>query len=243
MPKAVVLLTTIIPSLVTKLLTPTFLHLVPYNVRIIAINALAAGGMLLVALTPSFMDLKGKSATTSAEVIGTKMAGIALSSIASSVGEVTFLGLTHFYGPTSLAGWGSGTGAAGLVGAGAYSVATTGWGFSSREALFASSFLPLIMLLVYFLLLPRGPLDRRKAIPQGVFTGDRLIDPDNDEERLSHDENRDENDAEDDTLLISERQPCESAQGQSFQSPPHAPRSILSHLRATLHDMRPLFLP
>jgi len=34
--------------------------------------------------------------------------------------NLAFLGLTHYYGHFSLASWGSGTGGAGLIGAGAY---------------------------------------------------------------------------------------------------------------------------
>jgi len=77
------------------------------------------------------------------------------------MGELSFISLTHFYGPFSLAAWGSGTGGAGLIGAGAYALATNSMGLSSKNTLFASAFLPIIMLVSFFLILPQGSLARR----------------------------------------------------------------------------------
>jgi battenin len=107
--------------------------------------------MLLIALTPSYTD---------GGTISTKLAGVALASLSSGGGELSFLGLTHFYGPFSLAAWGSGTGGAGLIGAGAYALATTSFGFSVKTTLLASACLPAIMLISFFVVLPRGPLKR-----------------------------------------------------------------------------------
>jgi battenin len=105
--------------------------------------------MLLIALTPASRD---------AASIAVKMIGVMLASLSSGGGELSFLGLTHFYGHFSLAAWGSGTGGAGLIGAGAYVIATTSIGLSVRTSLLAFSFLPLIMLLSFFVILPREPL-------------------------------------------------------------------------------------
>jgi battenin len=91
-----------------------------------------------------------------------KMVGIVLASMSSGGGELSFLGLTHYYGSSSLAAWGSGTGGAGLVGAGAYALLTTTFGLSVRGTLLASAFLPLIMLFSFFVVLPHGPLKAAK---------------------------------------------------------------------------------
>lgn len=109
--------------------------------------------MLLISLSPAYVPNSpaGNSITT-------KMLGVILASFSSGGGELSFLGLTHFYGPFSLAAWGSGTGAAGLVGAGAYAMATTTFGFGVGTTLLFSAGLPLIMLLSFFAILPRGPL-------------------------------------------------------------------------------------
>ena len=120
-------------------------------------SILSALGMLLIALTPTYTD---------GGIITTKMAGVVLASLSSGAGELSFLGLTHYYGPFSLAAWGSGTGGAGLIGAGAYSLATTALGLSSKNTIFASAFLPIIMLASFFVILPWAPLARRSAREQ-----------------------------------------------------------------------------
>lgn len=149
LPKGMILLADVIPSFGTKLIAPYFIHLVPYSSRIIIFVFLSAVGMLLVALSPAYTD--GGS-------ISTKIAGIILASLSSGGGELSFLGMTHFYGPFSLASWGSGTGAAGLVGAGAYALATTSFGFSVKTTLLASACLPAVMVVSFFAILPRSPL-------------------------------------------------------------------------------------
>ena len=151
-PKGVVLLADVIPSFFTKLCAPYFIHAVPYPVRILVLVTLSAMGMLLIALTPGYTD---------GGTITTKMAGVILASLSSGGGELSFVGLVHYYGPFSLAAWGSGTGGAGLIGAGAYALATTQFGFSVRGTLLASAFLPIIMLISFFLILPLGPLRSR----------------------------------------------------------------------------------
>lgn len=97
-------------------------------------------GMVLVASTPN---------------VPLRLAGIAVASLSSGVGELSFLGLTHHYlGKIGLAGFSSGTGAAGLVGAGAYALATTVFDFSSRATIYSSSILPLAIVICYFVVLP-----------------------------------------------------------------------------------------
>lgn len=83
-----------------------------------------------------------------------------MASLSSGGGELSFLGLTHYYGPFSLAAWGSGTGGAGLIGAGLYVLLTSTIGLSVKTSLLASAFLPVIMLLSFFVILPQGPLRR-----------------------------------------------------------------------------------
>lgn len=148
-PKGVVLLADVFPSFITKLIVPYFIHLVPYGTRVLLFVALSASGMLIIALSP---------ATRDTATIAVKLAGVALASLSSGGGELSFLGLTHFYGHTSLAAWSSGTGGAGLIGAGAYVVATTSLGLSSRASLLAFSFLPIVMLISFFLVLPAQPI-------------------------------------------------------------------------------------
>lgn len=148
-PKGVVLLADVIPSFLLKLLAPYFIHAVPYPVRILVFVGLSAAGMLLIALTPSYLE---------GGTISTKMAGVILASLSSGGGELSFVGLVHYYGPFSLAAWGSGTGGAGLIGAGAYALATTSFGMSVKATILASAGLPVIMLVSFFIVLPLEPL-------------------------------------------------------------------------------------
>lgn len=168
-PKGVVLLADVVPSFVTKLTAPYFIHLIPYPIRVLILIALSVCGMLIIALTPAHTD--GGS-------ISTKLAGIALASVSSGAGELSFLGLTHFYGRFSLASWSSGTGAAGLVGAGAYAIATTSLGLSVKSTLLASACLPAIMLGSFFVILPLGPL---RVASRGAAQGQRSLHRHHDE--------------------------------------------------------------
>jgi len=109
--------------------------------------------MLLIALTPT---------TQFGGSVSTKLLGVVIASLSAGGGELSFLGLTHYYGPFSLAAWGSGTGGAGLIGAGLYVLLTSTLGLSVKTSLLASAFLPAIMLLSFFVILPRGPLRQAK---------------------------------------------------------------------------------
>ncbi|KAI0424587.1 Batten's disease protein Cln3 [Xylaria sp. FL1042] len=151
-PKGLVLLANILPSFSIKLIGPYFIHRVPYSIRIVVFAAISSVGMFMIAFTPP-----DKS-------VAIKMVGVMLASLSSGGGELSFLGLTHYYGHISLAAWGSGTGAAGLVGAGLYVLLTDWLGFSVKNSLLASAYLPVVMLISFFMILPRQPLrDAAKA--------------------------------------------------------------------------------
>ncbi|KAK7730655.1 battenin CLN3 protein [Botryosphaeria dothidea] len=221
-PKGVVLLADVVPSFITKLIAPYFIHKVPYAVRIFIFVGLSTVGMLLIALTPAARD---------GGAIGIRMLGIIFASLSSGGGELSFLGLTHYYGHFSLAAWGSGTGGAGLVGAGAYVLATTTIGLSVRTSLLAFSFLPVIMLASFFLILPRGPL--QTSARQAEY------------ERLEADEDVEEDDlgdpqGENDGLLSASMM---SASGRSFASLQSRRSRIWSSLRANLNRARHLVVP
>ncbi|OLL25945.1 Protein BTN1 [Neolecta irregularis DAH-3] len=110
LPKSTILLADILPALLVKLSAPSFFHLCSYRLRIYTLVALAVLGIHIVA---------------SGQSLPVKLAGIVLASISSGIGEVSFLQLCHFYPDSALAGWGAGTGLAGLLGAYTYLVLTT----------------------------------------------------------------------------------------------------------------------
>ncbi|KAM0352367.1 hypothetical protein ACHAPU_002032 [Fusarium lateritium] len=168
LPKGVVLLADVVPSFLTKLVAPYFIHRIPYRTRILVFIALSVAGMLMVALTPATQS------------VAIKLVGVVLASISAGGGELSFLGLTHFYGPMSLAGWGSGTGAAGLVGAGLYVMFTDWWGLSVRSSLLISACFPAIMFISFFVILPLGPLR------DGTVKKDYDAIPDLEDEDVDH---------------------------------------------------------
>lgn len=216
-PKGAVLLADVMPSFFTKLIAPYFIHRIPYWLRILIFVAGSSLGMCVIALTPPD------------RTVAAKMFGIVFASLSSGAGELSFLGLTHYYGHMSLAAWGSGTGAAGLVGAGLY-VMLTGWiGFSVRSSLLASAFLPVIMLISFFVILPKGPL-LRGATAKGYNPV-----PDNDPEQ--HDRE-----------LVDGVPPSDAASSLLAPGPNVASSSLASHggsssLASKLRRARALFFP
>ncbi|KAI9824582.1 MAG: battenin CLN3 protein [Thelocarpon impressellum] len=181
-PKGVVLLADVVPGACVKLVAPYFIHHVPYSARVLAFVALSASGMLLVALTPESKD---------GGTVAAKMVGVVLASLSSGGGELSFLGLTHYYGHSSLASWSSGTGGAGLVGAAAYVASTTWLGWSIRSTLVASAFLPVFMLVTFFFMLPLAPLWGGTPVKyEGVSSEDSTdaVEEDDTRERPREDE-------------------------------------------------------
>ncbi len=120
LPKAIVLLADIMPSFAVKLLAPFVIHLIPYRLRILVFTCLSITGMQIIAWSGG---------------IPMRLLGIILASASAGGGELSFLQLTHFYGPRSLPFFSSGTGAAGLVGAGLFSFMTVFIGLSVRRSL------------------------------------------------------------------------------------------------------------
>lgn len=143
LPKSIVLLADVVPSFVTKLMAPYFIHVLPYRVRVLILVTLSVVGMQMVAW---------------AEALPTRLLGVALASISSGLGELSFLGMAHYYGQYAISFWSSGTGAAGLVGAAMYVFVTNWLEWSVRHSLMAFGFLPVSMLFTFFVLLPQAPL-------------------------------------------------------------------------------------
>lgn len=179
--------------------------------------------MLIIALTPPLQDSR---------TIGIKMCGVILASFSSGGGELSFLGLTHYYGHFALASWGSGTGGAGLIGAGAYAIATTTLQITPRTSLLAFSFLPAIMLVSFFMVLPRGPLGKQ---------GYEAIE--DDERQALEDESTETDDTqqgEQEGLLSS----IHSASRRSFNSTSDSKAELAwKSFKANLRRSRGLFFP
>jgi battenin len=223
-PKGVVLLADVIPSFLTKLCAPYFIHKIPYSARMLVFVALSASGMLVIALTPPLHD---------SQTIAIKMCGVMLASLSSGGGELSFLGLTHYYGHFALAAWGSGTGGAGLIGAGAYAIATNTLQISPRTSLLFFSFLPLIMIVSFFLILPQGPLQAGPSKQPGY----EAIDSDDPLDTAESAETEREQDG-----LLSSSVHSTSAYGQVSADTKGA-SGALDSFRANLDRAQGLFFP
>lgn len=222
-PKGTVLLASIIPGLVTKIFVPYVMHLISYSTRIIGFAGLSTCGMLAVALSP------GRSAGS----IAAKLVGIILANISAGAGEAHFLSLVHFYGQTSLAAWGSGTGGAGMIGAGAYALATTVFGLSVQTTLVMSATLPVLMLLSYFVLLPPAPLIGKRPTPLMRAEDDIISDDD--------DADGEPGQREADGLLAPPNGSTTSLRASHYDG--SDPKAILQSIRDRLSRTRPLLIP
>ena len=220
------LLCDVIPSFLAKLLLPYIIHTIPYPIRVIIMSLLSAWGMLLISLTPTYTD---------GGTIAAKMAGVVLASLSSGMGELSFIGLTHFYGPFSLAAWGSGTGGAGLIGAGVYALATTTLGLSSKNTLFGSAFLPIIMLVSFFLILPKEALNRQRSAA-GPTKGASAT-------RNQGDENADEDGNREDEGLLSNHDNTSTTSKLSTNTPQSWSSLLLHKFRRSRSLFFPYMLP
>lgn len=140
-PTGLVAFFNIFPALVAKAVWPYVLRgTVRYTRRLWSCVAMSAVGLLIIALLPS---------------LWTRLAGIALASFSSGLGELTFLQLSTRFSRTGAGrgvGWfSSGTGAAGLVGASAWWIVRP---LGVRDGLLSLGFLPVLMGLTYAFILP-----------------------------------------------------------------------------------------
>lgn len=146
-PKAVVLLAAIVPDLALKTFAPLFIHLIAYKQRVLILVLLSCTGMLLVSLS-------------SQNSIGITIAGIALVSLSTGTGEMSFLQLTHSYPErSSIGGFSMGTGAAGIVGSFVFMLMTSVLGISTKTTLIAFAVVPLIFPVVFYIVLTEPVLE------------------------------------------------------------------------------------
>ncbi|EJD51881.1 batten's disease protein Cln3 [Auricularia subglabra TFB-10046 SS5] len=159
-PKGIIAFCNIAPALVAKVGWPYLLKgRIRYMKRLIGCCALSVLGMIVVA---AFENLYPR------------LLGICLASFSSGLGELTFLQLSTTYHPHSVCGhavgyFASGTGAAGIVGAGLWWLLR---GLGVRRGVGLSAVLPFVTPFAYTLLLPR----------QEAFSG--LTDSDDAQEPL-----------------------------------------------------------
>ncbi|EJS43167.1 yhc3p [Saccharomyces arboricola H-6] len=160
LPKSLVLLADIFPSLTIKLCSPFFIDRIKYSYRIWSLVTMSCIGMFLVSFKNLFVCLLG----------------ISFASLSSGFGEVTFLQLTHYYKQVSLNGWSSGTGGAGILGGASYMILTSIFKVPVKLALMIFSILPFAFLF-YFKLDSNDVKSTYQSLQQPNEVEDEQLEP------------------------------------------------------------------
>lgn len=170
-PKSLILLADILPAFILKLLLPIFVNNVGNDTRQLMIedgethssidfsNKTSLGINYTLRLTVIvLLSSIGMFLTSLSVPLSIILCGIVLASLASGLGETTFLQLSHYYNTensnTAIHGWSSGTGGAGLIGAGLILLLTTIIKLPINWVLRCCALFPLIHFWIYYGYLP-----------------------------------------------------------------------------------------
>eukprot|EP01138_Halocafeteria_seosinensis_P009259 gb/GECG01009462.1/.p1 GENE.gb/GECG01009462.1/~~gb/GECG01009462.1/.p1 ORF type:complete len:496 (+),score=44.55 gb/GECG01009462.1/:1-1488(+) len=138
-----VLLADIVPTVLIKVTAPFWVHYLSYRLRIALCGLSKIASFYVVASTP---------------YLGLKLMGVVLASIGAGWGEVTFLAYSAFYDKAVITYWSSGTGFAGIAGAGWYLLFRNIFDVSPRITLELCGIFPVLYVLTFFLLLTKSPM-------------------------------------------------------------------------------------
>jgi len=127
-----ILLADVIPSILIKSVAPFLV--VNINMKVATITTVNAISFLLVSFAQNHLMM---------------YVGVIFASLGSGLGEVTFLSHTHVFQESVISAWSSGTGGAGVIGAGSYA-ALTAMGLSPRTTVLVMILAPLGMGLVFW---------------------------------------------------------------------------------------------
>ncbi|XP_063220332.1 battenin isoform X2 [Bacillus rossius redtenbacheri] len=141
-----ILLADVLPSLGVKTIAPFLLFSV--HLRVALVVLLATAGFLLVAL---------------ASVEWMAVLGVLCTSLGSGLGEVTFLSYSTYFDRNVVSTWSSGTGGAGIFGAGSYA-GLIALGMKPANALLVMLIVPLIMSASFWILLQHPEKNDVKAL-------------------------------------------------------------------------------
>ncbi|KAF9980854.1 battenin CLN3 protein [Mortierella antarctica] len=171
-PKGIVLLADITPSLLIKMIAPYFVHRIPYPVRVVFCASLSFSAVVLIAM---------------AQTISVRLIGVMMASLSSGLGELTFLMLSSFYPLKMVSAWSSGTGGAGLLGALLFLALTSWIGLSIPRTLGVVAMFPISMLLAYFVLLTSPTSNQHSSAgyrPIAPFSPSSIVQTNQEEELL-----------------------------------------------------------
>lgn len=132
------LVATVVPGLLSKVLFSLLVTRVPYYTLIFIDSVCTTTCSIGVALASSTWI---------------KLALLSLQSSIAALGEVSFFALTTKHSPSTIGAWSSGTGAAGIAGAGVYLLLKNILGLSSKHCFLICSPFPLLLVIIYRLVL------------------------------------------------------------------------------------------
>jgi len=150
-----ILLANILPAVCLKLIAP-FLP-IQAAVKVTFTCLLSAGSFIVVSMAKSSVQT---------------LVGVALASLGSGLGEVTLLSFTHNFDPIVVSYWSSGTGGAGVLGAGTYSLLTQ-CGVTPRMAVLLMLFVPVGMFFTYFFLIKVPSHQGYTEVPSQVISAEQ----------------------------------------------------------------------
>ncbi|XP_072402254.1 battenin [Diabrotica undecimpunctata] len=156
-----ILLADILPGLIIKIIAPFLPFFV--HVRVGLCVVLASAGFLCVAYS---------------ETLVIALLGVVMTSLASGLGEVTYMQYSSFYDKNVISTWSSGTGGAGVVGAATYAILAQ-VNLEMRTILQILLVVPIAMGLAFWFLLPSpSQEDIANALEiQNLVNSDELKNP------------------------------------------------------------------
>lgn len=140
----VILACDIVPTFVVKLAAPAFAGGIPYHIRFLVCGLFAITSFFLVGFF---------------ENVGIRLLGVMVASAGAGLGEATALSATALYSDVSVVAWSSGTGFAGIAGAGWYLLFHDVLAWTPKNTLLLGSILPVVYLLVSYLVLTAPTVD------------------------------------------------------------------------------------
>ena len=159
MSTGMILLADILPSLFTKAISPFILE----DTKIRVMITITLSALSFIITSTSVSDLMS-------------FAGVVCASISSGLGEVTFLAYSASFDKRVVSGWSSGTGAAGLVGAGVYLILC--WIITPRTVLLIQLVIPVIMIITFWFLIvhPRsGSAELQSVATRKIFGSSETV--------------------------------------------------------------------
>ncbi|KAI6660808.1 Battenin [Oopsacas minuta] len=227
----VILFAGILPTLILKMTLPWCLDYISYHLRV-AFCVLSNIISLIILGTASDLPLI--------------LTGVVFASIEAGLGEITFLSLCTFYGPTAVVAWSSGTGASGIIASVYYLL------FSSfippRTVIYFVLAVPCVMAVTFWGCLYMPQILLLKLPNSEIYRRSRLNRSESEDQLLHHDDTTEQIDDTNSVAMTSSTNiPVKTDEIEQATSPKHRPEFIqflirFLFIRKLIRYMLPLFI-